>query len=191
MGISLTLRGTPAMIGTAINDWLPPDWREYYARTNQHSPIPADTYTVRGVFGRPPPGSGMWSGIHLPGEVQETQWGLFQLQLRGDGFSQLTVSAPDDAWPGFEPTWRLLSAYLVELGFMQPPGDQVTLKTQKRGASSMEDRDNWADNLCKLRTWETYCKNHVQETAAGMVGVPLSTLKGWKRRRDKLDVKGE
>mgnify|MGYP001118069798 CR=1 FL=1 len=57
----------------------------------------------------------------------------------------------------------------------------------KPGAPRLEGRSDWAEKLAKVRAWEERIARGVpHQTAADLVGVPLSTMRSWKKRRDAL-----
>ena len=91
--------------------------------------------------------------------------------------------------------WRPYFGMLLEQ--MKRPNLTVTVgdeqsedaseQERRLGAPRLEERSNWPTKLAKLHKWEQKLDREVpQETAAALVGVGLSTLRAWQKRRNSL-----
>ena len=70
-----------------------------------------------------------------------------------------------------------------------PPSWNVESESEpaKRGRPRLEDSRDWAHSLELVAKWERYTNNRKSpDVAADLVGVPLSTLRNWAKRRDEL-----
>jgi len=64
--------------------------------------------------------------------------------------------------------------------------DAASEQEWRRGAPRLEERDDWPEKLEKLEKWEQRVPRMPQAIAADLIGVSLSTLRGWQKRRNSL-----
>jgi len=146
---------------------------EWFVPGIMHYPVPGKPYATQGDMT-------VYYPIHV---VQFTVTPLTDKSIevvaecisdpRAEGLLHEILAEIAQRWPDA----RAQSAVIDEV---------ATGSRRSPGVQRLEERPDWPDRLRTLEEWERLCAKRPQAIAADLVGVPLRTLTGWRKRRDAL-----